>query len=404
MAFTEKTQKTIAASSYSLFLHPQFFAVVFSHFLTDMYVSQRSIYLAYLAGPLGMNNATLGLITTIAVMAAGLSQPLFGWVSDRIGARSMILIALVWITITFAISVVAPMAAAPALLVLANLGAGMYHPAGVAQATRIGKQEFAGRETTAASYFFVFGQTGFFVGPLLGGLLLGRWGENSLLVLLALAIPGIIFASTALKSLPSAAQMTAETPTGEKQKTPVFAAIALIATTAFHAWANQNVSAFVPKHLADLGYSPSTYGFLASIFTMGGAVGTFFGGALADRFGKRRIIGLCMGGASLPLLLLGYIPYSFWWYVLLFIAGGLTGAAYSSLVVLGQRLAPGSSALASGLVLGFVFSAGAAGAALTGVIADAHGFAPVYLLSAGLALAGGLLGQFVDDRRVTATR
>jgi len=398
MDSTAKTPKTNAAKSYSLIFQPQFFAVVFSHFITDMYVSQRSIYLAYISGPLGMTNATLGLLTTIAVMASGLSQPLFGWISDKVGARKMILFALVWITVIFAISVVAPLAAAPALLVLANLGAGMYHPSGVAQATRIGKQEFAGREATAASYFFVFGQTGFFVGPLLGGLLLSQWGEMSLLVLLALAIPAILFASSALKSLPTPAALATDAPVYERRKTPVTAVVALITATAFHAWINQNISAFVPKQIADLGYPASTYGILASIFTLGSAFGTFFGGSLADRFGKRWVIGLGLGGASLPLLFLGYIPFSFWWYLLLFMAGSLTGAAYSSLVVLGQRLAPGTSAMASGLVLGFVFSAGAAGAALTGILADAQGFAPVYFLSAGLALMGGLLAKFVDDR------
>jgi hypothetical protein len=31
-------------------------------------------------------------------------------------------------------------------------------------------------------------------------------------------------------------------------------------------------------------------------------------------------------------------------------------------------------------------------------LADAQGFAPVYFLSAGLALMGGLLAKFVDDR------
>ena len=97
-----------------------------------------------------------------------------------------------------------------------------------------------------------------------------------------------------------------------------------------------------------------------------------------------------MGLASLPMLALAMVPYSGWWFLLLFLAGALTGAAYSSLVVLGQRLAPGGGALASGLVLGFIFSAGALGAAFTGIIADAWGFTPVYYLSAGLVLLGGL--------------
>lgn len=381
---------------------PQFFAVVFSHLMTDLYVGQRSIYLAYLSGQLGFSNATLGLITTIAVMLAGLSQPLFGWLSDRVGARKMIVFSMLWIASTFTLSILLPLQMAPALIIAANLGAGMYHPAGISQATLIGRTRMAGKETTAASYFFLFGQLGFFFGPLLGGMLLRRWGDPGLLVLSALAVPSIIFAWRALKNLPDAAQKNA-TSSGSVKAAPVarpvgMAAAAIILAAAFQSWAQQNIATFMPKHMLDIGKGADVYGMLASVFIAGTVVGNLAGGALADRIGKKWVIMLGMGLGAIPLFLLGSLDYSFWWGALLFLSGALIGSAYSVLVVLGQRLAPGGGALASGLVLGFIFSSGALGAALTGVIADAWGFTPVYAFTAALALAGGLLAFLLPER------
>jgi FSR family fosmidomycin resistance protein-like MFS transporter len=189
-------------SGFSLLLNPQYFAVVFSHLMTDLYVGQRSIFLAFISAALGMSNTMLGLVTTLAVVSAGLSQPLFGYVADRIGARRMITIALIWTVGMFTLSILLPLSWAPVMLILANIGAGMYHPAGTTQAIRIGRILLTGRETTALSFFFLFGQTGFFLGPLIGGFLLNLGGEHALLALSVIGLPAIIFASRALRQLP----------------------------------------------------------------------------------------------------------------------------------------------------------------------------------------------------------
>ena len=52
-------------------------------------------------------------------------------------------------------------------------------------------------------------------------------------------------------------------------------------------------------------------------------------------------------------------------------------------------------------MLGFIFSSGALGAVLTGLLADAVGFAPVYLFSAGLMAAGSLLALLLDRQKKT---
>lgn len=388
-------------SAFGYIFAPAFFAVVFSHLMTDLYIGQRSVYLAYISKELNMSNAWLGAVTTAAVMTAGLSQPLFGYLADRVGARRMIVAALGWIGVTFALSVLMPPIWSAWFFVLASLGAGMYHPAGVTQATLIGRTQMAGREATASSYFFLFGQLGFLLGPLLGGIILRRWGDVGLLGLLALLVPAIFFAWRSLGRLPVAAAAQ-PAPAAVARPGPVRRSAWMVTAWAlamsFQSWTQQNIAAFMPRHMAELGKSPDLYGVLASLFIAGTVVGNLAGGHLADRLGKRWVIGWGMGLGCLPLLGMAWLDFSFLWAVLLFLSGMLVGSAYSILVVFGQRFAPGGGALASGLVLGFAFSSGAAGAALTGWLADSWGFAAVYAFSAALALGGALLSLALPER------
>jgi FSR family fosmidomycin resistance protein-like MFS transporter len=147
----------------------------------------------------------------------------------------------------------------------------------------------------------------------------------------------------------------------------------------------------MPKYLSDLGQSASVYGLVVAIFVGGSAIGGAIGGNLADRFGKRRVTVASLALASIPLFLVSALGWSPWYYLLIPLAGGLTGAVHSILVVMAQRAIPGGMATASGLILGFMFTAGALGTMLCGYLADMWGFPPVFMLTAGIALVASML-------------
>jgi len=62
------------------------------------------------------------------------------------------------------------------------------------------------------------------------------------------------------------------------------------------------------------------------------------------------------------------------------------------IVVQAQKVIPGGMGLASGLTLGFIFSAGAIGTIFTGMVADSAGFIAAFYLTTGIAMVGGILG------------
>jgi FSR family fosmidomycin resistance protein-like MFS transporter len=167
----------------------------------------------------------------------------------------------------------------------------------------------------------------------------------------------------------------------------------MAALAAFQAWTQQNMVTYLPKHLELLGKTPTEYGFLAALFMGGSAIGNVTGGNLADTFGKRKVASIALSLASLPIGAIALVGWSEWLYLLVPLAGAFSGATHSIIVVLAQRLIPSGMGLASGLILGFMFSAGALGAMLSGYFADLWGIPLMFGLTAGMVLAAAGLAR-----------
>lgn len=381
----------------SLLLDRSFRAASLSHLAVDLLNAQRPVLLAILSAPLGLTNALIGLISMIYTFAASLSQPVFGVLSDRYGARRIAAAGSLWMGLMFALAVLAPGRWSLVLLTLAALGSGAFHPAGTAEATEAGQLRFHGREATAASVFFLFGQAGYSLGPALGGALVDRWGPAGLVLLTPLVLP--MGLTTGRDFGPASIHAAAPTQTAAPRVDPGPAALAaLIAVSALRSWAQTNMVTFLPKYYADHFFSATELGIVAALFMAGSALGGVAGGWLGDRCDRRMVTATTLALGAIPLALfrpLGLTPYA---YLLSALSGALTGASQSILIVFAQRLMPGRLGVASGLALGFTFAAGSLGTWLTGYQADLAGFDAVFLTTACLSLlaAGASVGLKLD--------
>src|SRR3990167_8686523 len=99
-----------------LLKHSSFLAVSLSHFIVDVFNGQIGILLAVLSGPLALAAVTPGY------------WPLL-------------------------------------FLVVGSLGSAAFHPPGAMKASQMGNLHMAGQAATAASIFFLFGQSGLSLGP-----------------------------------------------------------------------------------------------------------------------------------------------------------------------------------------------------------------------------------------------
>jgi FSR family fosmidomycin resistance protein-like MFS transporter len=130
--------------------------------------------------------------------------------------------------------------------------------------------------------------------------------------------------------------------------------------------------------------------FLASV-----AVGTFVGGPVGDRIGRKYVIWVSILGV-LPFTLL--LPHAnlFWTTILTVIIGLVLASAFSAIVVYAQELLPGKVGMISGLFFGLAFGIAGVGAALFGRLADMTSIALVYKVCAYLP-AIGLLTVFLPN-------
>jgi FSR family fosmidomycin resistance protein-like MFS transporter len=125
------------------------------------------------------------------------------------------------------------------------------------------------------------------------------------------------------------------------------------------------------------------------------AAGTFFGGPVGDRMGRKVVIWYSILGV-LPFTLV--LPYAnlFWTGILSVVIGLILASAFSTILVFAQELVPTKVGTISGTFFGLAFGLGGIGAALLGKLADATNIRFVYHVCSFLP-AVGILTAFLPD-------
>lgn len=378
-----------------------FLAVASGHFAVDVLNSTGAVLLAVLKEPLGLSYGQIGTALTIYLLIGSLSQPLFGWLSDRAQGRAMLLAALsvAWMALFFTLVALAPSwALLMPVFMLAPLGSALFHPIGTAAAARAVPE----RAASATSIFFFSGQSGLAVGPFLAGALVGSFGAPGLLPLTALAL---IPAAMLLLARRDERRLTARSATaGAARVATVWtgAAIALVVAFVVLVAARSSIQAvyqaFLPQLFESRGWSPALFGLIAGVFMAAGAFGQVVTGGIADRYGMRAaaVWPLLLGvPAGLLCLLTGSVWLAF---VGCAAAGFLIGGQHSVLVVHAQRLLPVKQGLAAGLILGFTFATGAVGTWFAGLAADTIGLQTVMVWATLLGLPTAALALSLPGR------
>jgi MFS family permease len=372
-----------------------FSSIALSHLMVDVFNSSRPVLLTYL----GLSETQIALISTIYIWASALTQPFFGWISDRVGPRWLAAGGVLWMTLFFSGAVYVPGVGGLICLIIAALGSSSFHPVGTTQAILQGRNILAGHETTAASLFFMAGQMGHFIGPVITGLILARLGLPWLLILSLISVPfGVSLAYQLRHNHPHPKPTNGDDRIRLQASLGFIVLLAIVAT--LQSWSQSNMISFFPKYIKDMGFAATTYGNIAGLFMGGSALGNVIGGYYGDRYSKNKVAAIALILAALPIYIMSKIGWSPWLYVLIPLAGACTGSVHSIMVVLAQRMISGGMALASGLILGFIFSSGALGMLLTGPIAETYGFPAVLVITASLVLVASPLAWMLNEKSI----
>ncbi len=401
------------------------FAASYGHFSIDILNSSIPIILTAVATEFNLEVSQIGLAAMIYTFAASLTQPIFGYLVDKVRGRWIAGIGLIWTMFFYGLAPFMPSyPALVACLALGALGSGAFHPAGMTNATMSGGR----KPTTATSLFFVGGQSGLALGPTLSGVLLQRYGLAAMPYIALAMTPAALYmlwilrhpdVDTAPKAAPKAAPQVEAKPTPDaaaaKADKPgatagtvaqgaaqggIMVLIAFVLLITFRSTTQQAFATLLPKYFADQGYTPAMYGLMLSVLGFAGATGTLLGGWLGDRYNRRIVIFLSMTlGAFFTF---GMLHTSGMAYVVAALgAGVLMNVPHSIMIIMAQRFIPARKGMIGGAVLGLMFASGAAMVGVASWIADYTGLPIVLNVIALMPLGAGVCALLLPSTRGT---
>jgi FSR family fosmidomycin resistance protein-like MFS transporter len=276
------------------------------------------------------------------------------------------------------------------------MGSSVFHP----ESSRVARMASGGRHGLAQSLFQVGGNIGSALGPLTAAIVVMRWGQKSiawysLVALLAIFVlwnVGVWYKTHGLTRMHSFHHLRAYHDLSQG-KVVFTIAILLLLIFSKYIYLTSITSYYTfyliqTFHISVQNAQLHLFVFLASV-----AFGTFMGGPIGDRFGRKYVIWFSILGV-LPFTLL--LPHAnlFWTGILSVVIGLIISSAFAAIVVFGQELLPGKVGMVAGLFFGFSFGMGGIGAAALGKIADLTSISFVYLLCSFLPMLG-LLAAFL---------
>jgi len=376
---------------------PILFAISIVHLLNDTMQSTVSALFPILKVELSLSYTQIGLIALAMNLTASLLQPVVGQLSDK---RPTPLILPIGVCFTLVGIVALSLAPYYALILLAvtcmGIGSAIFHP----ESSRVAYLAAGSRRGLAQSIFQVGGNLGSSLGPVMTAVVFVHVGQFGVIWFAFAAIAGIVIQSYVAKwyraqlllprytAKPNARVVTSETSKALTSRRVVWAMIILIFLVISKNVYTASMSSYYTFHLInDFGVSIRQAQWFLFAFLAAAAIGTFIGGPLADRFGRRTIIWFSILGTA-PFSIL--LPFSnlFWTGVMAIMAGFILSSAFSIIVVYAQELIPGKIGFVSGLFFGLAFGIGGLGAAVLGWVADSTSISFVMKLSGFLPLMG----------------
>ena len=378
-------------------------ALSFSHLVNDTIQSLVPSVYPILKTTFDLDFGQIGLITLAFQMTASILQPVVGHITDKRPSPYSLAVGM-----AFSLCGLVMLSRAPSFMMLIasaamiGIGSSIFHP----EASRIARAASGGRHGFAQSLFQVGGYWGAALGPLLAAFIVVPHGQRSIGWFAAIAFVGIVTLSIvghwyASKLADQGSTSRKVTQDVGLPRSKVVAAITILLVLIFSKFVYMaSLSSYYTFYLIHkFGVSVQTAQLFLFAFLMATAVGTFFGGPIGDRFGRRAVIwGSILG--VLPLtLVMPYLNLPMTGVVAVLI-GLILSSAFPAIVVFAQDLMPGRIGTVTGLFFGFAFGVAGIGAALLGELADHTSIEMVYRVTAFLP-AIGLLAYFLP-RRVKA--
>ncbi|MCL6700191.1 MFS transporter [Pseudomonas sp. T1.Ur] len=367
-------------------------AVALAHLINDLIQAVLPSIYPMLKDSYGLTFTQVGLITLTFQLTASLLQPWVGYHTDRHPKPWLLpagtICTLVGIVMMSMVGSFALILLAAALI---GIGSSTFHP----EASRVARLASGGRYGLAQSTFQVGGNAGSAFGPLLAAAIIIPYGQGNvawfgLFALFALFVLYRISRWYA-DHLNLFKLKQGQAATHGLSKGRVLSALVVLGLLVFskYFYMASFTSYFTFYLIEKFDLSVASSQLHLFLFLGAVAAGTFFGGPIGDRIGRKAVIWFSILGVAPFTLILPHVDL-LWTSILSIVIGFILASAFSAIVVYAQELVPGNVGMIAGVFFGLMFGFGGIGAALLGHLADIRGIEYVYWLCSFLPLFGVL--------------
>ncbi|MGO2202294.1 MFS transporter [Pseudomonas helleri] len=377
-------------------------ACALAHLINDLIQAVLPSIYPMLKANYDLSFTQIGLITLTFQLTASLLQPGVGYYTDRHPKPWLLPAGMVCTLI--GILMLAFVGSFTSILVasaLIGVGSSTFHP----ETSRVARLASGGRYGLAQSTFQVDGNAGSAFGPLLAAAIVIPYGQGNVAwfgLFAAFAIL-ILFGLSRwyrhhLNLFKLKQGSVATHGLSKKHVTGALVVLALLVFSKYF-YMSSFTSYFTFFLIKKFDLSVASSQLYLFLFLGAVAAGTFFGGPIGDKIGRKAVIWFSILGAAPFSLALPYVDL-FWTGILSMIIGFILASAFSAIVVYAQELVPGNVGMIAGVFFGLMFGFGGIGAALLGHLADIHGIEYVYSLCSYLPLLGILTILLPSTKKV----
>ena len=367
-------------------------AVALAHLINDLIQSVLPSIYPMLKDSYGLTFTQVGLITLTFQLTASLLQPWVGYYTDR--HPKPYLLPMGMICTLVGILMMSQVGSFPLILLAAGLigiGSSTFHP----EASRVARLASGGRFGLAQSTFQVGGNAGSAFGPLLAAAIIIPFGQGNVAWFGLFAVFALLVLYRISRWYANHLNLfklkQGQAATHGLSKGRVISALVVLGLLVFSKYFYMaSLTSYFTFYLIEK-FDLSVASSQLHLFLFLGAVaaGTFFGGPIGDKIGRKAVIWFSILGVAPFTLLLPHVDL-FWTTILSVVIGFILASAFSAIVVYAQELVPGNVGMIAGVFFGLMFGFGGIGAALLGYLADIHGIEYVYFLCSFLPLLGVL--------------
>ena len=337
-----------------------------AHLVLESGFNYLPVLYVLLIPKLGLTYSQIGTMVLLMAVAGTITQPIFGWLSDRGDPRRIVVVSLIWGGCLMGLVGFMPSyGALVALVLLASLGSAAFHP----PAAALSSVTPAGNRGRAMSLFSVGGNLGAALSPALVGVALGAFGLAATLIVIPLTLATALLLARRLHAVHLPERHDRRAVGTQPRAGSMAALLAIVGVVAARSYFQQALMTYLPEWLRGHGQSLAMAGAALAIFMIAVSLGSLFGGALSDRFGRLPVIGV-----SLALMSVGL------WFMMrltggpqmaaVILIGVSIGASFPVTIVLAQEAWPQSVGFASAMVMGLGWLPAGLGAWVVGRMAD----------------------------------